>query len=95
MQSRAIIVKFWLAISEEEELQRFQTRQTTPNKQFKITDEDWRNRSKWQPYVQAASDMIHLTHQPHSPWYVIATDDKYSARLKVLDAMIAELSKHL
>ena len=95
VQSRAIIVKFWLAISEEEELQRFQTRQTTPNKQFKITDEDWRNRSKWQPYVQAASDMIHLTHQPHSPWYVIATDDKYSARLKVLDAMIAELSKHL
>lgn len=95
VQSKAIVVKFWLAISEDEELKRFQARERTPNKQFKITDEDWRNRAKWHHYVQAASDMIHLTHHKKRPWYVIATNDKYTARLKILDAIIAELSKNL
>lgn len=95
VQSNAIMVKFWLAISEEEELKRFKAREETPNKQFKITDDDWRNRAKWHEYVQAASDMIHLTHHKKRPWYVIATDDKYTARLKILDAIISELSKNL
>lgn len=95
VQSNAIVVKFWLAISEEEELKRFKAREETPNKQFKITDDDWRNRAKWHEYVQAASDMIHLTHHKKRPWYVIATDDKYTARLKILDAIISELSKNL
>ncbi|GGM02601.1 polyphosphate:AMP phosphotransferase [Streptomyces cinereus] len=95
VQSNAIVVKFWLAISEEEELKRFKAREETPNKQFKITDDDWRNRAKWHEYVQAASDMIHLTHHKERPWYVIATDDKYTARLKILDAIISELSKNL
>ena len=95
VQSNAILVKFWLAISEEEELKRFRAREQTPNKQFKITDDDWRNRAKWHEYVQAASDMIHLTHHKKRPWYVIATDDKYTARLKILDAIISELSKNL
>ncbi|MDI4508887.1 ATPase [Moraxella osloensis] len=95
VQSNAIVVKFWLAISEEEELKRFRAREETPNKQFKITDDDWRNRAKWHEYVQAASDMIHLTHHKKRPWYVIATDDKYTARLKILDAIISELSKNL
>nr|WP_144917639.1 ATPase [Moraxella osloensis] len=95
VQSNAIVVKFWLAISEDEELKRFKAREETPNKQFKITDDDWRNRAKWHEYVQAASDMIHLTHHKKRPWYVIATDDKYSARLKILDAIISELSKNL
>lgn len=95
VQSNAIVVKFWLAISEEEELKRFKAREQTPNKQFKITDDDWRNRAKWHEYVQAASDMIHLTHHKKRPWYVIATDDKYTARLKILDAIISELSKNL
>ena len=95
VQSNAIVVKFWLAISEDEELKRFKAREETPNKQFKITDDDWRNRAKWHEYVQAASDMIHLTHHKKRPWYVIATDDKYTARLKILDAIISELSKNL
>ncbi|WP_313421202.1 ATPase [Moraxella sp. CTOTU49803] len=95
VQSNAIVVKFWLAISEQEELKRFKAREETPNKQFKITDDDWRNRAKWHEYVQAASDMIHLTHHKKRPWYVIATDDKYTARLKILDAIISELSKNL
>lgn len=95
VQSNAIVVKFWLAISEDEELKRFRAREQTPNKQFKITDDDWRNRAKWHEYVQAASDMIHLTHHKKRPWYVIATDDKYTARLKILDAIISELSKNL
>ena len=94
VQSNAIVAKFCPAISEEEELKRFKAREETP-KQFKITDDDWRNRAKWHEYVQAGSDMIHLTHHKKRPWYVIATDDKYTARLKILDAIISELSKNL
>lgn len=94
-QSGAIVIKFWLAISNEEELKRFNAREDTPNKQYKITDEDWRNRSKWDEYVQAASDMIAHTHQTDCPWQIIATDDKYTARLKVLKALIDRLDERL
>lgn len=94
-QSGAIVIKFWLAISNEEELKRFNAREDTPHKQYKITDEDWRNRSQWDAYVQAASDMIARTHHEHCPWHIIATDDKYTARLRVLTALIAQLSTRL
>ena len=94
-QSGAIVIKFWLAISNEEELKRFNAREDTPNKQYKITDEDWRNRSKWDEYVQAASDMIAHTHQTDCPWQIIATDDKYTARLKILKALIDRLDERL
>lgn len=92
-QSDGIVLKFWLAISNEEELKRFQSRENTPNKQFKITPDDWRNREKWDDYVQAAADMLALTDTQHAPWHVIATDDKYTARLMVLDAAIKQLKK--
>lgn len=88
---QAIVVKFWLAISQTEQLKRFQARQNNPNKQHKITDEDWRNRSKWQHYIQACSDMLHLT----DDWHVIATDDKYTARLQVLETLIDQLNQQL
>lgn len=94
-QSDGIVVKFWLAISNKEELKRFKAREDTPNKQHKITDEDWRNRAKWDDYVQAASDMIAYTHSPDAPWHIIATDDKYTARLQVLDAIIEQLESRL
>lgn len=94
-QSGGVVLKFWLAISNEEELKRFQAREDTPDKQFKITPDDWRNREKWDDYVQAASDMLALTNTKHSPWHVIATDDKYTARLMVLDAAIQQLSEAL
>ena len=94
-QSGGIVIKFWLAISAEEELSRFKAREDTPNKQYKITDEDWRNRHKWDDYIQAASDMLARTSTRDCPWHIIATDDKYTARLWVLDAMIEQLKQQL
>lgn len=94
-QANGIVLKFWLAISNEEELKRFQARENTPDKQFKITPDDWRNREKWDDYVQAAADIVALTDTKHSPWHIIATDDKYTARLMVLDSAIEQLEKQL
>lgn len=94
-QSNGMVLKFWLAISNAEELKRFKARENTPDKQFKITADDWRNREKWDDYVQAAADMLALTSTEHSPWHVIATDDKYAARLMVLDKAIEQLESQL
>ena len=78
------LVKFWFHISAEEQLQRFQSRQTTPEKQWKITEEDWRNREKWDAYYAAVSDMIARTSTPQAPWTVIEGNDKLHARIKAL-----------
>ncbi|WP_296402299.1 ATPase [Psychrobacter sp.] len=88
-----IIIKYWLAIDKQEQLERFEERQETPHKQFKITDDDWRNRDKWHNYVQAAADMLARTSTKHAPWHVVATNDKRTARLAVLDHAIAQLEK--
>lgn len=95
IQNGAIVIKFWLAISSEEELKRFNAREVTPNKQHKITEEDWRNRGKWDDYVQAAADMLANTSTEQCPWHIIATDSKYEARLQVLDAVIDTLTHAL
>lgn len=92
-QSNAVILKFWLAISKDEQLKRFESRQKSPNKHHKITDEDWRNREKWQDYVQAAADMLALTSTENNPWHIIATNDKYTARLMVLQYAIDRLTQ--
>lgn len=87
-----VIVKLWLAISPEEQLLRFNARQETPHKQFKITEDDWRNRDKWDGYLMAAADMFARTSTTNAPWHVIATDDKYSARIQVLEAVLKQLN---
>jgi len=79
-----IILKFWLAITEDEQLKRFEERQNDPAKKFKITDEDWRNRSKWSEYETAAIDMLNLTNTPHAPWHVLAANNKRHARVEVV-----------
>ncbi len=78
------IAKFWLQISPEEQLARFKEREQIKWKQFKITEEDWRNREKWNQYQHAASDMIERTSTPHAPWSVIAAEDKKYARIAIL-----------
>lgn len=90
-----IVIKYWLAIDKAEQLKRFEVRQNTPHKQFKITEDDWRNRDKWSQYVQAASDMLSRTHSKRAPWHVIATNDKRTARLEVLDHAITQLRREL
>ncbi len=91
VDSQTVIVKIWLAISKEEQAFRFKAREQTPHKRFKITEEDWRNREKWDDYLKAAADMLERTDTDYAPWYVIATDDKYSARIQVLKAILQQL----
>ena len=93
--SGVILIKYWLAIDKQEQLQRFEDRQDTPYKQFKLTDDDWRNRDHWQDYVQAASDMLARTNSASAPWCMVATNDKRTARIMVLDHAIAQLTKAL
>lgn len=87
-----IVIKYWLAIDKKEQLKRFEARQKTPHKQFKLTDDDWRNRDKWSDYVQSAADMLARTDTEYAPWCVIATNEKRQARLDVLDHAIKQLS---
>ncbi|MBC8571126.1 polyphosphate:AMP phosphotransferase [Zongyangia hominis] len=80
----AIIVKFWLHIDGDEQLRRFTERQNTPSKQWKITEEDWRNREKWPQYEEAVDDMLRYTSTDFAPWNIIESNDKKFARIKAL-----------
>ena len=86
-----IVIKYWLAIDKKEQLKRFEAREETPHKQFKLTDDDWRNRDNWADYVQSAADMLARTNTEDAPWCVIATNEKRQARLDVLDHAIEQL----
>ena len=81
--SGIVVVKFWLAISPEEQLRRFKEREAT-FKQYKITPDDWRNRQKWDQYKFAVGDMIDRTSTQSAPWTLIESEDKHFGRLKVL-----------
>ncbi|MBL8746627.1 MAG: polyphosphate:AMP phosphotransferase [Phycisphaerae bacterium] len=85
--SGAIVAKFWLAITPEEQLKRFRARENLPYKRFKITREDWRNRKKWPLYERAVCDMIERTSTDLSPWSVVGSDDKYFARVTVIERL--------
>ncbi len=86
-----VLVKFWLMVSPEQQLQRFKDRQVTPYKQYKLTEEDWRNREKWDAYVTAACDMIERTSTHEAPWVLVEADDKNHARIKVLTTVARAL----
>jgi polyphosphate kinase 2 (PPK2 family) len=90
-----IIAKFWIHISPEEQLRRFQERQSTPHKQWKLTDEDWRNREKWDRYGEAVEDMLLRTSTVTAPWTVVEGNDKWYARVKALRTLVEVLSKEL
>ncbi|WP_066685099.1 polyphosphate:AMP phosphotransferase [Christensenella intestinihominis] len=91
----AVIFKFWLAIDKDEQLRRFEDRQNTPEKQWKITEEDWRNRGKWDAYTQAVDDMFRYTNTDYAPWTAVESNCKYYARLKTLETMIETLKNRL
>ena len=80
----AVVLKFWIHIDQETQLQRFTERQNTPGKQWKITDEDWRNREKWPRYEEAVSEMLEKTSTAFAPWHIIESNDKLYARIKVM-----------
>jgi polyphosphate:AMP phosphotransferase len=93
--SNVIVVKFWLAISSEEQLKRFKEREQVGFKRFKITDEDWRNRDKWGDYVNAVSDMVDRTSTAYAPWTLVEANNKYFARIKILKTLCDAIEERL
>ncbi len=90
-----ILVKFWIHISQEEQLRRFEGRQDTPYKAWKLTDEDWRNRARWDAYEEAVNDMLLKTSTVTAPWTVVEGNDKCYARTKTLRTLVEVLSREL
>jgi AMP-polyphosphate phosphotransferase len=95
VRSGIVVVKFWLAVSKEEQLRRFHAREKTPFKRFKITADDWRNRKKWDAYQRAVCDMVDRTSTAPSPWNLVEANDKKWARVKVLETVCAAIEKAL
>lgn len=89
----AVIIKFWVHIDKDTQLERFTMRQNTPEKQWKITDEDWRNREKWDAYEDAIDEMIQKTSTTYAPWHILESVDKKYARIKALKIVIEEIEK--
>lgn len=84
----AVVIKFWMHIDKDEQEERFKQRMETPEKQWKITDEDWRNREKWDAYEEAVDEMLVRTSTTYAPWIVVEANSKYYARVKVLKTVI-------
>jgi AMP-polyphosphate phosphotransferase len=91
----AVIVKFWIHVSPEEQLRRFQEREVTAYKMHKITAEDWRNRTKWNLYKKSVAEMIERTSTTHAPWTIVEGEDKLWARVKTLTAVVSALESRL
>ncbi len=93
--SGAVVLKFWMQIDKDEQARRFKARQENPEKQWKITDEDWRNREKWDQYEEAVDEMLIRTSTPNAPWIVVEGNDKYYARIKVLETVVKAIEERL
>ena len=91
----AVILKFWVQIDKDTQLARFTERQNTPSKQWKITDEDWRNREKWDQYEVAIDEMLQKTSTTYAPWHILESVDKKYARIKALQIVVDALEKRL
>ena len=91
----AVIVKFWVQIDKDTQLARFTERQSNPEKQWKITEEDWRNREKWDLYEDAVDEMLEKDKYLFAPWHILESVDKKYARIKALKIVIRELEKHI
>lgn len=90
-----LIVKFYFYITEEEQLERFKARQDNPFKRWKLTNEDWRNRGKWNEYVTAAEEMFVKTDKKYAPWQIIACNDKKYSRIETLKTIVKKMEEHL
>lgn len=91
----AIVLKFWMQIDKDEQAARFKARQENPEKQWKITEEDWRNREKWEQYEDAVNEMLIRTSTPQAPWIVVEGNCKYYARIKVLESVVGAIEARL
>ena len=91
----AVVIKFWMHIDQDEQERRFKERMENPEKQWKITDEDWRNREKWPQYEEAVNEMIIRTSTSYAPWVIVEGNCKYYARVKVLETVVEALEERL
>ena len=91
----AVIIKFWVQIDKDTQLERFTERENTPQKQWKITEEDWRNREKWDAYEGAVDEMLEKTSTTYAPWYILESVDKKYARIKALKIVIERIEEAL
>jgi polyphosphate kinase 2 (PPK2 family) len=90
-----ILVKFWMHVSPEEQLRRFESRARDPLRSWKLTDEDWRNREKRPQYEAAVADMLERTDHARAPWHVVPSDDKRYARVVVVETVCAAVEAEL
>ena len=91
----SVIVKFWVQIDKDTQLARFKERENTPEKRWKITDEDWRNREKWDLYEEAVNEMLQKTNTVYAPWHILESNDKKYARIKALKTVIEAIEKKM
>ena len=91
----AVVLKFWLHLSPEEQLRRFEERERVSYKRYKITAEDWRNRLKWNDYRAAVSEMLEKTTTTYAPWTIVEADNKLWARVKTLETVVQAIEKRL
>ena len=93
VKNNTVLVKFWLTITKDEQLRRFKEREKTGFKRFKITDEDWRNRDKWDEYEHAVCDMVDRTSTEVASWTLVEANDKSYARIKILKTLCKQIEK--
>ena len=94
-QHGTLVLKFWMQIDKDEQERRFKERMENPEKQWKITDEDWRNREKWDQYEKAVDEMLIRTSTTYAPWTIVEGNNKYYARVKVLETVVHAMEKRL
>ena len=90
-----VLVKFWIHISKKEQLDRFKKREKDPWKNWKLTDEDWRNREKWDAYIEALEDMFEKTDTELAPWTIIEGNWKWWSRVKALKTVVNTIETHV
>ena len=90
-----VICKYWLHFSKAEQLRRFKGREIDPFRAYKLTEEDWRNRAKWDQYLEAVEDMLLHTSTQHAPWTAVEAEDKYHARVKVLRTLVEAIEQRI
>lgn len=91
----SLVMKFFVTIDKDEQYDRFKARENNPDKMYKITDEDWRNRNKWNEYIEAMDEMLTRTDVPYAPWIIVEGNTKKYARIKVMEEFIRHAKKHL
>ena len=92
-ESGFALVKLWLYVSKDEQLRRFEARGADPFKRYKLTEDDWRNRERWDDYLEAADEMFQRTHSEAAPWVLISAEQKRHARIAVLRAVLERLQR--